>query len=374
MPSLPRPTYLILLIFILAMFSGCQMPRDDGADLTTTIPPTPTLASLGADSAEIPPEATPIPTIINVQPTATETLLGEGQEAEKAGEPVAPTSQAPEMAITPLANNSAGNAAAENSQVDPETFVPPADNANAGEAPVVVSAPSQDLPDGGPVAANPPSAQPSSYTVPSADNSAAYGGSTYTVQYGDTLFSISMQYGTTVEAFMQANNLTSDFIYEGQVLTIPDGSQQTGYPPPAYEQAPDGTMGGYNNGYHVVANGETLFSIAQWYGTSVEALAAANGLAYPYVIYEGQTLTISGGGAPGYAPQDAPAYPAPSDGYYQEQPAYPPSDVAGTHTVAPGETLFSIAQFYGTSAQAIAEANGISNPNQIYVGQVLYLQ
>ena len=47
--------------------------------------------------------------------------------------------------------------------------------------------------------------------------------------------------------------------------------------------------------------------------------------------------------------------------------------MTGTHTVGPGETLYSIATRYGTTAQAIAQANGITNPNQIYVGQVLYL-
>ena len=42
-----------------------------------------------------------------------------------------------------------------------------------------------------------------------------------------------------------------------------------------------------------------------------------------------------------------------------------------THTVQAGETLSSIARRYGTTWQAIAQANGIQNPNQIYVGQQL---
>ncbi len=41
------------------------------------------------------------------------------------------------------------------------------------------------------------------------------------------------------------------------------------------------------------------------------------------------------------------------------------------HTVQPGETLSSIAQRYGTTTQAIAQANGLVNPNQIYAGQQL---
>lgn len=41
------------------------------------------------------------------------------------------------------------------------------------------------------------------------------------------------------------------------------------------------------------------------------------------------------------------------------------------HTVQRGETLSSIARRYGTSWQAVAQANGLVNPNQIYVGQKL---
>jgi LysM repeat protein len=55
------------------------------------------------------------------------------------------------------------------------------------------------------------------------------------------------------------------------------------------------------------------------------------------------------------------------------QPAPPPASQSGTvvHTVQPGETLSSIARRYGTTWQAIAQANGIQNPNQIYAGQKL---
>jgi len=41
------------------------------------------------------------------------------------------------------------------------------------------------------------------------------------------------------------------------------------------------------------------------------------------------------------------------------------------HIVRPGETLSSIARMYGVSVQAIINANGLSNPNLIYVGQRL---
>lgn len=44
-----------------------------------------------------------------------------------------------------------------------------------------------------------------------------------------------------------------------------------------------------------------------------------------------------------------------------------------THIVQPGETLNIIAGYYGTSWQAIAQANNITNPNRIFVGQRLII-
>ena len=46
---------------------------------------------------------------------------------------------------------------------------------------------------------------------------------TYTVKSGDNLYQIALKYGTTVEAIMQANGLTSTIIIVGQVLIIPTG-------------------------------------------------------------------------------------------------------------------------------------------------------
>lgn len=53
-------------------------------------------------------------------------------------------------------------------------------------------------------------------------------------------------------------------------------------------------------------------------------------------------------------------------------PVNPPAPSnAQTYTVRPGDTLGSIAERYGTTVDAICQANGIANPNVIEVGQVL---
>jgi LysM repeat protein len=110
----------------------------------------------------------------------------------------------------------------------------------------------------------------------------------YTVQPGDTLYSIARRYGTTVDAIAQANGiLNPSYIYVGQVLCIPSG-----YAPPPV-----------TGGYYTVQPGDTLYSIALRYGTSVWAIAAANNLPNPNYIYTGQKLLIPGCAAP---PPDVP--------------------------------------------------------------------
>lgn len=49
-------------------------------------------------------------------------------------------------------------------------------------------------------------------------------GGQYTVQSGDTLYSIARRHGVSVDALKAANNLTSNIIYAGMKLTIPDSS------------------------------------------------------------------------------------------------------------------------------------------------------
>ncbi len=101
-----------------------------------------------------------------------------------------------------------------------------------------------------------------------------------------------------------------------------------------------------SGGIHTVARGETLFSIAQQYGTSVEGISAANGITNPSAIYAGQQLVIPSSSAS-------------------------VSDSGGTHIVAPGENLYRIALRYGTTVPALARLNGISDAHQVVAGQRL---
>ena len=160
----------------------------------------------------------------------------------------------------------------------------------------------------------------------------ADGEAVYVVQPGDTLSAIARRYNTTVSALMSYNGLTSTTIYVGQRILIPGGNT-TPTPGPVYPIT------------YVVQRGDTLYSIARRYDTTVTALKQVNNLVSDY-IYVGQRLTIS--------------------------VATDPSAPMITHVVARGETLFSIARRYNVTIDAIRATNGLTG-NTIYVGQRLLI-
>ena len=161
----------------------------------------------------------------------------------------------------------------------------------------------------------------------------------YTVQPGDTLWSIAQRYGVSVAALQQANGLAgSDVIQVGQVLVVKGA---TSSPTPAAGASR----------VHVVAPGEALSTIAQRYGVSVAELMRANGLNDPDLIAIGQKLAIPGGGAAA------------------SQPAKP----GRQYVVQPGDSLFRIASRNGVDPADLARLNGLDDPDLIQPGQALRL-
>ena len=101
------------------------------------------------------------------------------------------------------------------------------------------------------------------------------------VQKGETLYSISRSYGVTIPAMMQANPMISNpnRIYAGTYLYIPCGPGGPG-------------TGGPCRYVHYVAWGQTLNEIAIHYWVSPYAIAQANGITNPDLIYAGEPLCI----------------------------------------------------------------------------------
>jgi LysM repeat protein len=167
------------------------------------------------------------------------------------------------------------------------------------------------------------------------------GSTTHTVAWGDTLFSIAQQYGTTVFTISRANGLAdSARIYAGQRLIIP-----TAYVP---------TVPSVSGASHTVQVGENLYRIALRYGVTVKSLVELNGIYNPDQLFVGQTLTIPGS-------------PAASSVAYQPQHA------STTHTVQPGETLTSISNQYGIGLWTLIQVNSIANSALILPGQTLVI-
>jgi LysM repeat protein len=171
---------------------------------------------------------------------------------------------------------------------------------------------------------------------------------TYVVRPGDNLISIAARFGTTVQAIMSANGITDpNRIYVGQVLRIPTGGGG---------QPGGGTQPG-TGFYYTVQRGDTLSGIAYRFGTTVQAIMAANGLANANYIYVGQRLLIPGRSQPPTGPTPVP----------------PPASTGCYHTVQRGESLSTIARLYGVNPYDIARSNGIVYPYVVYVGQRLLI-
>jgi peptidoglycan endopeptidase LytE len=171
--------------------------------------------------------------------------------------------------------------------------------------------------------------------------SAAYScGTSVTVVKGDTLRKIAERCGTTVYALRRANPEigSGDLIYPNQVLLLP------------------GAILYGNNGYntYIVMRGDTLKSLANRFGTSLDVLLSLNkNITNANVIYEGQRLVVPSGSG-------VPSTPPPSSGQ--------------AYTVRRGDTLRIIAGRFNTTVDAILKVNPqISNANLIYAGQVINL-
>lgn len=193
----------------------------------------------------------------------------------------------------------------------------------------------------------------------------------HVVQRGENLFRIALQYNTTTQELAELNGILDvSNIQVGQRLLVP--ALPTAAPLPQT---------------HEVQPGETLFTIAQLYGVSVDALLAQNDIANANQIYPGQLLTIAA--ADEAAPQATPAAestasPVPEETAAPEILPTPAGDRPGSenelptissniHVVQAGETLFRIALRYDLSVNELASANGIADPTRIYVGQQLVI-
>ena len=147
---------------------------------------------------------------------------------------------------------------------------------------------------------------------------------TYTVKKGDSLYQIAKQYSTTVDDLKKINNLTSNNLSIGQILTLP----------PILEEQPTG----YTT--YTVQKGDSLYQIAKKYNTTTDKLKRLNNLT-SNLLSIGQPLKVPT-----------------SNGEYT------------LYTVVKGDSLYQIAKKYNTTVNDIKSINNLTS-NTLSIGQKL---
>ena len=110
----------------------------------------------------------------------------------------------------------------------------------------------------------------------------------YTVQKGDTYYSISKKYNISLQELYSANGIDeNDVLKVGQVLKIPGKSTGEN----TSEKSTTTVSTAKTSNYEVVA-GDTLYSISKKFGTTVDNLRSLNGLTESSVLKIGQVLKV----------------------------------------------------------------------------------
>ena len=154
----------------------------------------------------------------------------------------------------------------------------------------------------------------------------------YTVQSGDTLYSIARRFNTTVDEIKRLNNLTSNTLSIGQQLLINQNNS-------------DNNTNNQNTIYYQVIAGDTLYSIARRFNTTVDEIKRLNNLT-SNTLSIGQQLLIN---------QNNTIDNNKNIIYYP---------------VKSGDTLYSIANRFNTTIDNIKNANNLTS-NTLSVGQIL---
>lgn len=160
----------------------------------------------------------------------------------------------------------------------------------------------------------------------------------YTVKKGDSLWSISKVYSTSVEEIKRINYLDNNILYIGQVLRIPE----------MYTKEEDMVVPSYIN--YKVVSGDTLYSISKKYGVSIDTIVSDNALKNN-ILSVGQNLKIRVSGS-------------------IVEECFGEDVSTNKYTVVKGDTLYSIARKFNTTVDNIKKNNNLTS-NTLSVGQIL---
>ena len=188
------------------------------------------------------------------------------------------------------------------------------------------------IPEPSPPRALDPAASPAAASVSAPER--------YTIRAGDSLYDIARAHGVTVENLIAWNDLDGTLIRPGQVLALAAPAAAPAAPLVVHVQP-----------------GDSLWSIARANGTTVDALAAANGLATGATLRVGLALTVPGRFA---STATAAAPSAANIG----------GAAAAEVQVMPGDNLWKIARQHNTTIAAVMSLNGLTD-DRLTIGQTL---
>ena len=182
------------------------------------------------------------------------------------------------------------------------------------------------------------------------------------VKKGETLWSIAQQHKLTVDSIVLTNNIGDlELISIGQQIKIPSSKNAIS----EKNIANQAVISQYNNGsnqtkrtdriVHIVKAGDSLWGIAQRYGVSVVVITDVNNLKDKDLLSIGQRLEIPGVGG------------GVSDSNQKQEPTII------TYTVVKGDTLWSISKRYDVKMSSIISTNNLKEISRLSIGQKLKL-
>ncbi|MGG6432269.1 LysM peptidoglycan-binding domain-containing protein [Anoxybacillus sp. D401a] len=183
----------------------------------------------------------------------------------------------------------------------------------------------------------------------------------YTVKSGDSLWKIAQTFRTSVTELKTLNQLTTDTIFIGQVLQVPDGQTTV------QTTAPTNTTTTYT-----IQSGDTLSTIARKWNTTVTRLLELN----PTItdvnrIYVGQVLQVPVAASTTNTTTNQLTSPTPAP---TVTPPTTTNSASKSYIVQPGDTLSAIAQKLNVTVNDLLALNPtITNVNFIRVGQTIYV-
>ena len=203
-------------------------------------------------------------------------------------------------------------------------------------------------------------------------------GEIYVVQKGDTLFKIATNYNTTIQDIIELNNLETTILTVGQQLLLPNKETNS-------------------EGIYTVEKGDTLYSIANRYNVTVDDLISSNNLETTSLSI-GQKLII-----PTTTLKPQPSIPStytviPGDTLYSiakrfnttvdelkylnnltsntlsigEILSIPGNTLNNTYVVQPGDNLYKIANNYNKTVTTLKEINNLVS-DILQIGQELII-